>query len=216
MCYLWPRCVLNLDGTISRYIDVLERMGANRGVRLTLRTNTRAAGVRFDNRERYSLLYGRGQGEVSGDGYATRITFSDVLWSIANGDPVDKPAGQEYVEDVAATAEFGRNGAPLEGVVIFEDETDAEKLLERTWAYLQEYKYSKVTIKSKVFDLVTFGYSYQPIRYGDDVTLIIDDINLQLTATVSQNRWNVSKPEQSVPTIGYAPKDLVYKIARGE
>ena len=26
-----------------------------------------------------------------------RIQFKDVVWTVANGDPVDKPAGQNYV-----------------------------------------------------------------------------------------------------------------------
>ncbi|MHC5848273.1 phage tail spike protein, partial [Streptococcus pyogenes] len=30
-------------------------------------------------------------------GYGRRIEFTDVVWSVEKGDPIDKPAGQNFV-----------------------------------------------------------------------------------------------------------------------
>jgi hypothetical protein len=59
-----------------------------------------------------TALYGRGKGveTESGEGYGRRLTFDDVVWTTAAGDPVDKPAGQEWVGDPAALARWGRPG----------------------------------------------------------------------------------------------------------
>src|SRR5699024_12279180 len=37
-----------------------------------------------------------------------RITLQDVEWSVANGDPVDKPLGQAYLEHPDAKRAYGR------------------------------------------------------------------------------------------------------------
>ena len=39
--------------------------------------------------------------------YGRRITFADVVWTKKDGNPVDKPAGQEYLIDPEATALYG-------------------------------------------------------------------------------------------------------------
>ena len=69
------------------------------------------------------------------------ITFADVVWSTENGDPLDKPADVEYLEDTAATNAFGRgttgNKRPRKGVVTFAECVDPEELIQLTFAKLQ-------------------------------------------------------------------------------
>src|SRR5690625_5680278 len=56
-----------------------------------------------------TALYGRGASlETEGGGFSRLLTFEDVEWSVANGDPVDKPKGQKWVGDMDALQHYGR------------------------------------------------------------------------------------------------------------
>ena len=58
-------------------------------------------------------------------GYGRRITFADVEWSKANGDPLDKPKGQEWLEDPDATKQLGFSDGHMRiGLEVFEDVDD--------------------------------------------------------------------------------------------
>lgn len=179
-----------LDGnTVSkRYITVKARAGENRGKRFDLTKDLTSIEVHMDKSSIYTRLYGRGRGEEVGTSasgettYGRRTTFSDVEWSIANGDPMDKPLGQEYLEDAAATESFGRGpvGAkrPRQAVIVYEDCEDPETLLQLTYEKLVQTRYPILTISAKVIDLErVWGRTYEAVRMGDDVTVIVDDWN---------------------------------------
>jgi hypothetical protein len=113
----------------------------------------------------YTALYGRGKGEstLAGDETNTpRLTFEDVVWSTDDGDPADKPQGQKFVEDVEATALYGRNGRKRTGVIEFDDCEDAEALLGLTWDALQSINSPTVTIKATVSEMENvWGFSHE-------------------------------------------------------
>lgn len=107
------------------------------------------------------------------DGYGRRINFGKVVWSKKNGNPVDKPAGQEYVEDPDATALYGfDDGSPRIGIEIFEDITDPAELLQATWDALQTLKRPKVSFKASATDVGDLGL-------GDTVAIIRHDIGIE-------------------------------------
>ena len=187
-------CALHFGWTINagkvseRYVTVKSRAGANRGKRFDLAKDLKSIDVHVDKSGIYTLLYGRGKGEevgtnANGDAtYGRRITIAGVEWSTGNGDPMDKAAGIEYLEDSAATQQFGRGNAgakrPRKGVVVFEDCTDPAELIQLTYNKLQRVKYPKLTISGKVIDLErVWGYSHEAVRIGDDVTVIADEWN---------------------------------------
>lgn len=74
-----------------------------------------------DRKSVFTAIIGRGKGVQSKDeagkatgGYGRKTTFKDITWSKANGDPVDKPLGQEYVEIKEATsAQMARRESAL-------------------------------------------------------------------------------------------------------
>ena len=186
------KCALHFGWTISagkiseRYVVIKAREGTNRGKRFDLAKDLKNIDVHVDKSGIYTLLYGRGKGEevgtnVNGDPtYGRRITIADVEWSVANGDPMDKAAGIEYLEDVEATQQFGRGASgekrPRKGVVTFEDCTDPAELIQLTYNKLQTVRYPKLTISGKVIDLErVWGYSHEAVRIGDDVIVIADE-----------------------------------------
>lgn len=79
----------------------------------------------------------------------TRLTIADAAWSRANGDPADKPAGQAYIDNPDAPP-----GALVrEMMVLDENETDAAKLLEKTWEKLRARQTAHVSGTATVSDV---------------------------------------------------------------
>jgi len=134
----------------ARYIDLLQSRGTYTGKVLRYGGNTKQM-VRYgDGGEVYSAIIGLGKADASGD----PLTFSDVVWEVSGGDPVDKPTAQNWVGTDAArigapadpdtnTPEVVGYGIPLgDGTFahrfgIFRDpeETDAGHLLDKSYAY---------------------------------------------------------------------------------
>lgn len=108
----------------------------------------------------YTAFIGRGKGEEKKDesgeatgGYGRKITFKDIAWSKAKGDPLDKPLGQEYLEIPSATSLYGyADGKPRIGFVEFNDVEDPEELLRLTYEYAMTHSRPMVQFKSTVFD----------------------------------------------------------------
>jgi phage minor structural protein len=167
---------LNDTGVTSRNVIVKQRLGADRGKRFELGKDLQSLNYIYDDSSVYTALYGRGKGEstLAGDETNTpRLTFEDVVWSTDDGDPADKPQGQKFVEDVEATALYGRNGRKRTGVIEFDDCEDAEALLGLTWDALQSINSPTVTIKATVSEMENvWGFSHEAVRLGDDVAII--------------------------------------------
>lgn len=215
---LWPR--ITFDGTriTGKYLDILSAAGTFRGVRLQLDRNVEQAGVTYDDRNLVTALYGRGRGEVVGtneDGeetYGRKITFGDVVWSKASGDPADKPAGQLYVEDTQATALYGRNGRPRFGIVEFDDCEDKNELLSLTWDELQRRKVPAVTIDMTLLNLREIGYTDQGLALGDLANVIIDPLGVRTQAKVIQLDEDLVSPENTRPVIGDYMSNIIDKM----
>lgn len=139
----------------GRYVDILDRRGADRGKLFLYGKDLINAKRTIDSSGVKTALYGRGKGEETEDGYGRRITFADVEWKAENGDPVDKPLGQEWVGDPDALAQWGRAGGTRHRFGIFEDPdiTDPVELLQKTWEELQRLKEPLVSYEATVADL---------------------------------------------------------------
>lgn len=206
-----PRIAYTFGGMI-RYIDVLDRRGENRGVRLTLKLNAQQAGITYDDRDLYTALYG--QGSSPGEGQRL-ITFEDAFWSVDNGDPTNKPIGQKWVEDEDATKFFGRKGRKRTGFVKFET-LDPKELLIKTWDALQNAKTPRVTVNMTAFNLAAIGYSWQGLEWGDDVVVVMDEIGVEIAARVTQFERDVLRPENSKPVIGDYRPDIVFELSKSK
>ena len=101
----------------------------------------------------FTAFIGRGKGEEIGDGFSRKIKFDSIYWSIANGNPVNKPVGQDYVEIKEATKLYGYpDGNPRIAVVDFDDEEDRENLLKLTYEYALENSRPKLQLKATAAD----------------------------------------------------------------
>lgn len=207
-----PRITFNGTKITGKYLDILNPSGEFRGVRLQLDRNIEQVGITYDDRNLCTALYGRGKGEVvsqSEEGentYGRRITFKDVVWSKAKGDPADKPIEQMYVEDTAATSVYGRNGKRREAVVEFPDCEDPEELLSLTWNELQRRVVPNVTISTTILNLHALGYQDQGLDLYDTAAVVIKPWNYRTMLKTVQLDEDLLSPENTRPTMGnYRP-----------
>lgn len=187
----------------SRQVNLYAQQGQRTGKRFEYGSNLLSV-TREEARDGLiTALIGRGKGEQvsegqdgSPDGYGRRIDFADIVWSKANGNPADKPYGQEYVEDKDATATFGfDNGKPRIGLQIFEDITDKNELLKATWAALQTLKRPQVSFKASVGDVGS-------LDLGDTVAIIRHDIGIEYFTRVYKVDHNLLDEKQNEIELG--------------
>ncbi len=160
------RCVIE-GGIITRYVDLKAMVGTDTGKQFTYTKDILSIEREEDISGIATALYGRGKGiETESGGFGRRLTFADIVAG-------DKPLGQEWVGDTEALAQWGRNGRHRFGVFIDEDETDAEKLLEKTRAELVKRKVPRVTYRLDVVSLERLsGYEHEKVRKGDLVRVL--------------------------------------------
>lgn len=164
---------------IGRYIDILPRRGADTGKRWEIDKDILSLSHKVRSYPK-TALYGRGSSleilDDAGDhtgGYSRKITFADVAWSKAKGDPIDKPLGQEWVGDPGALAVYGRkneDGSLRHRFGFFEssDQEDPVKLLQETWDALQQQKRPVENYDMDVFLLEEItGHEHEKVRLGD-------------------------------------------------
>ena len=142
------------NSIVTRKIKLLQRLGTDTGQRLEVDHNITEIGRKVLSYP-VTAMYGWGASLETNDGGHTRyIDFADVVWSKANGDPVDKPAGQMWVGDPEAFEKYKRfrGGKWINrfGEFSNQDYEDPEELLWATWQNLQENKYPEVNYRLSV------------------------------------------------------------------
>lgn len=200
---------------VRRRVNLYSQQGERTGKRFEYGSNLLTVEREENSENLVTALIGRGKGEEiyhdadgnkttvpasnandAPDGYGRRINFADVVWSKANGNPVDKPAGQEYVEDPTATAVYGfDDGKPRIGLEVFEDITDPNELLQATWKSLQVLKRPKVSFKASVMDVGNLGL-------GDTVAIIRHDIQIEYFTRVYKVTHNLLDEKQNTIELG--------------
>lgn len=188
----------------SRKVNLYQQQGKRTGKRFEYGSNLLTVTREEDSQDIVTALVGRGKGEENVDeetseatgGYGRRINFSDVVWSKANGDPVDKPAGKEYVEDVQATRVFGYDdGKPRIGIVTFEDIEDPVELLKATWASLKSSERPKVTFKASVTDVGNLGL-------GDTIAIIRHELGIEYFTRVFKVTHDLLNKQNNIVEMG--------------
>ena len=180
----------------ARYIDFKHRLGKRRGTRVVYGHNALEIVKEEERTELYTALIGRGKGEeVSSEeenksgqaGYGRKINFEEVEWSVANGDPVDKPAGQLYVEIPQATERYGVRGTdgqmkPKIGFVDFQDEEDKHELIKLTYAELERLSRPQVLFKTSSV--------YLEGQIGDVIRVVRPDRQIDYETRIFEITWD--------------------------
>ena len=196
---------------IGRYIDLNQRFGRFTGHQFEYGSNILDVTYEESSDDVVTALIGRGKGEQSTDdngeatgGYGRRIQFKDVVWSVANGDPVNKPAGQNYVTNETARNIYGlhQNGVIKHrfGVYTNEDIEDPTELLKATYKELQRLSVPIVTFKANLLDLA--NAIEQDIWIGDSVGIVRDQIGIAFEARIHKLVIDKLDNNRSVAELG--------------
>lgn len=200
------------DGKITgRYVDVTARENVFRGRLFEGRSGGAQIYVTKSGAP-ITRMYGVGKA-VGEEDPPTCVTFADVVWSKANGDPADKPAGQTYIEDEDAIALYGEG---REGVFTDKYAEEPAKLLEKTWAELQKKKQPKITGTATASDMEHIpGYEHMIVRLHDMVW-VRTKTGEDLQAVVINVKRNYLRRGLTKITIGEEADDsgLIAKIAK--
>lgn len=162
------RCVVE-GGIITRYVDLVAMRGVDTGKQFVYSKDILSVEREVDISTVATALYGRGKGvELESGGFGRRLTFADI-------ETPDKPLGQEWIGDSDALIRWGRPGGRHRfDVFTDEEETDAEKLLEKTRIELEKRTTPRTTYRLKVVNLeqlltsssdVSGEYFVQPEQY---------------------------------------------------
>ena len=175
-----------IDNQVKRrLVNLYTQMGSRTGRRYEYGDKLLSVTCEQSSDELVTALVGRGSSvqvsegtDGSPDGYSRKITFADVVWKKSAGNPLDKPAGQEYLEDPSATAVYGfSDGKPRIGFVEFDKIDDKNLLIKATYDKLQELKRPKVSFKASVTDVGN-------LNLGDTVAIIRHDLKIEYLTRV--------------------------------
>ena len=154
----------------SMALDVLAKESVFRGRFFDTAVDAESAYLTRSGRP-VTVLYGLGNSVSTGDN-PQKLTFADVVWSKASGDPTDKPAGQDWIGDAEAMAIYGR----VEDVYTNQYQDDPAKLLRETWEQLKKVCKPIVTATATVQDMEFVpGYEHQQARLWDTVAIVRRD-----------------------------------------
>lgn len=176
---------VKIDGITNeieqRNVNMYTKLGERTNKRFEYGSNLLSVTQANDSTGLYTALVGRGKGiqvsegdtDTDPDGYGRRITFADVVWSTQNGNPLNKPAGQEYLEDPNATAAYGfPDGHPRIGFVVFQDCEDPNELIQLTYDKLQEVNHPQVQFSANIADVGS-------LDLGDTIAIVRHDIGIE-------------------------------------
>lgn len=187
----------------KRYIDALKRRGKFNGKRFEHGKDIQSVRRTIDSTGIKTALYGYG---ASGANDGPRLTFANVEWSKANGDPVDKPLGQTWIGDPNALQQWGYDRGTRHRFGEYSgQENDPAELLLNTWNHLQTVNDVIRTYEFKVALLEKIeGYEHEKVRLGDTVIGIDRELqpNIEVSADIIEYRQNLNNDQLDEVTVG--------------
>ncbi|MBS6503871.1 MAG: phage tail protein [Clostridium sp.] len=182
----------------KKYVDIKYRLGEDTGLRFTFDLNLQEV-KKKEYGDIITVLYGRGSSLESGEGYSRKLDFADIEWRTPNN-PVNKPRGQKYIENVEAIKKYGRKAG------IFEDGNikTPEELIASTYEKLKEYENPKVTYVASIEDLSNIlGNEHLKVRLGDSIIILDEEYHLLIEARIVEQKYSISNPKESkIITLG--------------
>lgn len=200
---------MNSNGLGARYIDFKKRIGEAVGKRVVYGHNALEILKEVERTNIFTALIGRGKGEQvssaeesgkSADGYGRKITFEDVVWSKAKGDPLDKPKGQKYLEIPEMTRVYGiknSNGTmrPKIGFTEFNEEEDPNELIKLTYQTLINSARPQLTLK-------TSSVYLRGVKIGDTIRVVRHDKKLDYDTRIFEITFNRLNDQSSDIKLG--------------
>lgn len=189
-------------GKVSkRYVDLLTRLGRNRGKRFTYKRDIQGLTKQTDITNLFTALVGVGPADENG----TYMNFANIASSTYG-----KPMGQDFVGDEDALQKYGINGKHLMGFVKFDEAENKVHLLELTYNELQKVKTPVYTYNVQVILLAQLiGVDYETVAMGDTVGIQDESFSdaILLNADIQQLKTSFTDASASSAILSdYIPK----------
>lgn len=181
----------------KRILNTYKQLGKETHKRYTYGSNVMTIEREEDRTSVSTAIVGLGKGvETDNGGYGRKLNLSGVSWSVANGDPLDKPIGQLYLEMPKATEKYGLpDGRPRISTVTWDNCEDVNELINLT--YQQLITNSKPALKYTV-DILDAS----ELWLGDTVTTIRHDLGFAYKDRVSSINRDLLNESKTTVEIG--------------
>ena len=189
----------NKNRIIARYIDIKKTIGNNYGKRFEDTKDINALKRNLDLDSIKTAIYPRiakQSNAENGNNVMEYIDISSVEWSVAAGDPVNKPLGQTIIIDPDADTIYKRlnskTGKLQERIMYAEwsEQTakDAEDLCSQAWRILKANSVITPSYEVTASDLYKLSgnnsdYAHEQVSLGDTCIIIDRKITPELRAT---------------------------------
>ena len=210
----------------GRYVDLKKKIGNNYGKRFEDKKDIIGLKRNLDLDSVKTAIYPRikiDTQDENGNSVVTYVDISSVAWSVAKGDPVDKPLGQTVLVNPEADEIYKRyntkTGNLMEKIMYAEwngdTASDAEDLCRQAWSILKANGVLTPTIEVTASDLYRMSgnnsdYSHEQVDLGD--TCIIIDKNfepeLRITTRVMEIEEDILNPVNNTYVFGNYRKTL--------
>ena len=210
----------------GRYVDLKKKIGNNYGKRFEDKKDIIGLKRNLDLDSVKTAIYPRikiDTQDENGNSVTTYIDISSVAWSVAKGDPVDKPLGQTVIVNPEADEIYKRyntkTGNLMEKIMYAEwtgdTASDAEDLCRQAWSILKANGVLTPTIEVTASDLYRMSgnnsdYYHEQVDLGD--TCIIIDKNfepeLRITTRVMEIEEDILNPVNNTYVFGNYRKTL--------
>lgn len=210
----------------GRYVDLKKSIGHNYGKRFEDSKDILGLKSSLDLDSIKTAIYPRIRKDFmdeNGNSRTEYVDISSVSWSVAAGNPVDKPLGQTVLVNPDAETIYKRyntkDGKLMERVMYAEwtneSAIDAEDLCSQAWAILKANGVLNPTITVSAGDLYRMSgddpdYSHEQVDLGD-TCIIIDrnfDPELRLTTRVMEMEEDILNPVNNTYVFGNYRKTL--------
>lgn len=187
----------------GRYMDYLFRQGVDTSKVFANGSNLLTVKRKKQSDSIYTAILPRGKGEQVSDGggnepdgYGRRIDIKDVVWSTANGNPLNKPTGSFILEDPQATAEYGQaNGNARLLIQNFDDIEDPNILIQQAYNTLMTVNHPLVEYSATVSDVGT-------LSLGDTVLIMHKQRGLSYKTRVFRVKYDLLHSENTELSLG--------------
>ena len=189
----------NKNRITARYIDIKKTIGNNYGKRFEDTKDINALKRNLDLDSIKTAIYPRiakQSNDENGNTTVEYIDISTVDWSVAAGDPVDKPLGQTVLVDPDANTMYKRlnnKTGKLQERIMYAEWTeqtakDAEDLCKQAWRILKANSVIYPSYEVTASDLYKLSgnnsdYAHEQVSLGDTCIIIDRKITPELRAT---------------------------------
>ena len=210
---------IGVDGSVTRQVSIYSRMGQDRGLVLYDDREITDITRKVPQGDIYTAAFGYGNylDTTNADGQVDRVTFEGIEWSVANGDPVDKPLGQKYVslgqEALESLGQFV-GGEFSDSCTCFDFDTeDPAVVLQRTYDSLIAQIADPAAYTIKAADFASLGIETDDIGFGDSVGVVAKVMGLKFKTRCIAKRTDYLNPASTTFEFNTRPAQVVSAIS---